>query len=391
LSTPLAIYVHIPFCAKHCAYCDFNTYVEKSRSELVNKTVLAIRRDIEQTATETETETETNSRSIHTIFFGGGTPTFLSGEQLSSILNTIRNCYDVAADAEISSEANPGSSDSEKFNEMRQAGFNRLSIGVQSFDDQLLIALDRFHTSSDANSALEAAGRAGFASLNLDLMFGLPHQTLALWAESLQIAQHRKVDHLSLYALTLEPGTRFERLHTGGKLPLPDEDVELAMYEQSIESLQRAGYTHYEVSNFAKPGHQCRHNLVYWHNEEYIGFGPGAVSYLHGCRYKRERLPGMYCSKVDSQKSLIVESEQLNAEGALGETMMLGLRLRSGIDTTRITDRFDIDPLQQYARQISKLVKLELLEQQGTNLKLTHRGLLLANTVLAEFLPEVAN
>jgi oxygen-independent coproporphyrinogen III oxidase len=268
-SPSLAIYVHIPFCAKHCAYCDFNTYVEKAQSNIVQATVDALCADIEQTARQQEGE----RRTVATVFFGGGTPTFLSGAQLTRILQTVRENFDVLPDAEISSEANPGSSDAEKFAQMRAAGFNRLSIGVQSFDDELLVALDRFHTACEAENALAAARAAGFANLNLDLMFRLPRQTPELWLDSLRRAIALQTEHLSLYALTLEPGTRFERQHTGGKLILPDEDTETAMYTEAIATLTAAGYEHYEVSNFARPGYRCRHNQTYWRNEVYLGSG----------------------------------------------------------------------------------------------------------------------
>lgn len=263
----IAIYIHIPFCAKHCAYCDFNTYVEKAQNALVQHTVDAICADIAQTAKEQSRGVTLSSRPVATIFFGGGTPTFLSGSQLSRIVRTVRDHFAVLPDAEISSEANPGSSDREKFAAMRAAGFNRLSIGVQSFDDALLIALDRFHTAGEAEKAFAAARAAGFDNINLDLMFRLPQQTPERWNATLQHALALAAEHLSLYALTLEPGTRFERLHAGGKLPLPDEDTEIAMYHEAILRLTGAGYAHYEVSNFALPGYRCRHNLTYWHNE----------------------------------------------------------------------------------------------------------------------------
>jgi oxygen-independent coproporphyrinogen-3 oxidase len=388
---PLAIYIHIPFCAKHCAYCDFNTYVEKAQSTLVGATVDALCRDIEHAAEEIGNSNNPipyTPQPVSTVYFGGGTPTFLSGAQLARILRTIGDCFDVAADAEISSEANPGSSDAEKFAAMREAGFNRLSVGVQSFDDTLLDALDRFHTAGEAERALDAARAAGFANLNLDLMFGLPKQTPRHWQTTLERALALGTEHLSLYALTLEPGTRFERLHKGGKLDLPDEDTELAMYERAIETLTAAGYAHYEVSNFARPGFRCRHNQVYWRNEAYLGFGPGAVSYLDGRRWKRERLPARYVRKVNAGADLTVESERLDADGALGETMMLGLRMRDGLPLQRVRARFGVEPRERFSRQIAELTARGLVTLENDTLRLTHRGLLLANDALSEFLPE---
>lgn len=379
---PLAIYVHIPFCAKHCAYCDFNTYVEKSQSAIVQATVDAICADIEQTGRGWEGE----PHAVATIFFGGGTPTFLTGPQLTRILQTIRDNFAVLPDAEISSEANPGSSDAEKFAAMRAAGFNRLSIGVQSFDNELLVALDRFHTANEAENALSAARSAGFANLNLDLMFRLPQQTPERWQSSLERAIALQTEHLSLYALTLEPGTRFERQHTGGKLRLPDEDTEAAMYEQAIAVLGDAGYDHYEVSNFALPGFRCRHNLTYWRNEEYLGFGPGAVSYLEGRRWKRERLPARYVEKAETGADLTVETETLAAAASLGETILLGLRLRDGLPLQRLRDRYHVEPLTRFASQIASLSERGLLSHDNDTLRLTERGLFLADEVTLHFL-----
>lgn len=345
----------------------------------MQNTVQAICQDIRANSSE---------RPVTSIFFGGGTPTFLSGEMLELILQAIYGCFNVDSDAEISSEANPGSSDALKFGKMQSAGFNRLSIGVQSFDDDLLIALDRFHTSTEAEAALKAARAAGFENLNLDLMFGLPKQTLDHWETTLTRAVEIGTEHLSLYALTLEPGTRFERLNAGGKLDLPEEDTELEMYERCIQRLSEAGYEHYEVSNFAKAGYRSRHNQVYWRNEEYLGFGPGAVSYMDGRRWKRERLPARYISKINASLDLTVESETLEMDGQLGETMMLGLRLIEGLPLSRIRERFGIDPAEKFAAQIDRLSSNGLLTIENDILRLTHRGLLLANTVLAEFLPD---
>ena len=385
IQNPLAVYVHIPFCAKHCAYCDFNVVVERAGSALVPETVEAIRRDVERSAQALQ---QNEPRRVETVFFGGGTPTYLTGVQLGAILQTIRDRFEVAPDAEVSSEANPGSSDVEKFAEMRAGGFNRLSVGVQAFDDALLLRLDRLHSASEAEKAIVAARSAGFSNLSLDLMFGLPGQTLDLWRQSLDRALQCETEHLSLYALSLEPGTRFERMHRGGKLDLPDEDSELAMYEEAIVRLTAAGFEHYEVSNFARPGFRSRHNQVYWHNGEYLGVGPGAVSYLEGRRWKRERLPKRYAEKVATGADLSVESEHLDAAGTLGETMMLGLRLLDGISLSEVAARFNVDPLQVFAAQIADLSRRGLVLLEGDNLRLTHSGLLLANSVLGEFLTE---
>ncbi len=379
-----AVYVHIPFCAKHCAYCDFNTYVEKAQPRIA-QTVEAIRQDIAFTARSLPSPPQ-----IETVFFGGGTPTLLSSPELVSLLSAVRDHFPVSETAEISSEANPASSDAEKFAAMRNAGFNRLSIGVQSLDNALLVALDRFHSVEEAERAIEKARKAGFTNLNLDLMFGLPRQTLSLWKETLEAALRFSPEHLSLYALTLEPGTRFERLNRGGKLSLPDEDTELEMYEWCIERLTQEGFEHYEVSNFARSGteqdYRCRHNQVYWHNRGYFGFGPGAVSYLDGERAKREKLPLRYIEKAAQGADLRVEAETLSPEETLGETLMLGLRLREGISLTEVEKRFGVKVEVRFAELIARLVREGFLLEHNNRIALTHKGLLFANTVLGEFL-----
>ncbi len=384
MTQPLALYLHIPFCAKHCAYCDFNTYTEKAQSGLVVETVEAICTDIAQTAEGLPLEQRL--RPVESVFFGGGTPTFLSGEQLTRLLNTVRERFAVSTDAEITSEANPSSSDAEKFAQMRSAGFNRLSIGVQAFDDTLLKALDRFHTAGEAQAAFLQARAAAFDNISLDLMFGLPKQTRILWEATLERALGLEPEHISLYALTLEPGTRFERLYAGGKLELPDEDDEIGMYERSMERLTAAGYEHYEVSNFARVGRRSRHNQTYWRNEDYLGFGPGAVSYLEGRRWKRERLPKRYVEKVRQGADLSVESERLERDGTLGETFMLGLRMREGMPLSRIRERFGVEPHLHFGEVFADLKAKGWLEETGDTVRLTHTGLLLANEALQSFL-----
>lgn len=378
---PLAVYVHVPFCARHCAYCDFNVHVEKAQNAIVGATVDATCADIRQSA-----QTLQSHYRVETVFFGGGTPTFLSAGQLGQILQTVRDEFEIAPDAEISSEANPNSSDAALFAQMRDMGFNRLSVGVQAFDNALLLAMDRLHSADEAERAVCAAQSAGFHNLSLDLMFGLPGQTAVHWDATLDRALCLNLPHLSLYALTLEPGTRFERLHTGGKLKLPDEDTEAEMYLHCIERLTRAGYEHYEVSNFAKPNHRCRHNLTYWHNGEYLGVGAGAVSYLDGRRFKRERLPRRYVEKVQNGLDLTVESEMLTPEETLGETLMLGLRLREGVNIEALEQRFGVDVKEKFAAQITRLTMQGWIELDGEILRVTEQGLLYVNSIAAEFL-----
>jgi oxygen-independent coproporphyrinogen-3 oxidase len=374
----LSVYVHIPFCAKKCSYCDFNAY--SGMGALAYSFVNALLKEI--------AGSELKGRPVSTIFFGGGTPTYLAAEQLTAILAAIGSQYNILPDAEISAEANPTSAEADKFEAMRSAGFNRLSIGVQAFQDRLLRAVDREHSAEEAVEAFQKARSAGFENISIDLMFGLPEQTREDWEESLERAIELGTEHLSVYSLTIEPGTRFERLHAGGKLALPDEDSELWMYERAIERLYEAGLEHYEVSNFARRGYQARHNLTYWHNREYIGFGPGAVSYIEGRRWTNEKLPSRYIAKIRDGKSLTTEEEQLSTEGALAETLMVGLRLREGIALSPLKTRYGVDPRQKYQALFERLSEEGLLEETEDTIRLNHKGLLRANDIFIELLPE---
>ncbi len=374
---PLAIYIHVPFCVKKCSYCDFNAY--SGMGDLAASYVSAVRQEIRRSPYR--------GRCVHTVFFGGGTPTYLSAGQLAAILGEIRDAFQIDSGAEVSAEANPTSVDAAKFAAMRDAGFNRLSIGVQSFNDLLLKRVDREHSADEAEEAVRRARVAGFRNLSIDLMFALPGQSLEQWEATLDRALSLETEHLSVYALTIEPGTRFERLHAGGKLDLPDEDAELAMYERAVERITAAGFEHYEVSNFARPGFRARHNLVYWCNEEYAGFGPGAVSYVDGCRWTNEKYPARYIEKVEAGQDLAIESERLAPAAAMSETLIQGLRLREGISLDRLGDRYGLDAATQYDEPLRKLEGRGLVELRDGRIRLTDAGLLLANDVALELLP----
>ena len=373
----LAAYIHVPYCPRKCAYCDFNAYSGATDSQ-VETYVQAVSREIR--------ESRLGGARVSTVFFGGGTPTYLTGGQLKVVLTDLRASFDVDDDAEISAEANPSTADAERFGSMFEAGFNRLSIGVQAFDDRLLKAVDRAHSAEEAVAAVKLAREAGFTNLSIDLMFGLPGQTQEDWQRSLDRAMELGVPHLSTYALTIEPGTRFERLHKGGKLALPSEEAELAMYEHAIARLSDAGYEHYEVSNYAKPGYRSRHNLVYWRNEEYVGFGPGAVSYVGGRRWTNEKNPALYALKIQQGRDLAVDSETLPPASAFSESLIQGLRLREGVDLMPLSARFRIESEPQFGETLARLERSGLVERDDSRVRLTHRGLLFSNDVAMELL-----
>lgn len=373
----IGIYIHIPFCIHKCSYCDFNSYagLDRLTEDFCDALIREIRdmRDVD--------------REVKTVFFGGGTPTYLNSERLVSILNALRDVYPFTEDAEITSESNPANSDIERFKGLHEGGFNRLSIGVQSFDDRILRIAERQHTSEEAKAAMSFARATGFENVNLDLIFALPEQSLNDWGASLDEVINQKPEHVSTYALSIEDGTRFAKMNRNHTLLQVDEDSELEMYEMAIARLEKAGYQHYEVSNFSLPGKEARHNLIYWRNEEYLGFGPGAVSFLNGRRWMNEKRPSSYIRKVNKGESLAVEDETLTQLEAMAETLILGLRLRSGISLNMIKDRFGVDPKIHYAKLISELIEDEFAVIDDDILSLTHKGLLFSNDVFIRILP----
>jgi oxygen-independent coproporphyrinogen-3 oxidase len=329
MTTPLAIYVHTPFCPSKCGYCDFNSYA--MQGEIMERTTQAIVAEIEKSPWR--------GRPAKTVFFGGGTPTFLSEAQLLSIFEAVVEAHPPIEGCEITSESNPGTADAEKYSAMRKAGFNRLSLGAQSFLDEDLIRLERVHKASEIGRAVELAREAGFGNLNLDLMFALPEQSLRAWKQNLDRALALAPEHLSLYCLTIEPNTSFYKKQLRGQLALPDDEAQVAMYEECLDRLEAEGYRQYEISNFAKPGLECRHNLCYWHGEEYAGYGPGAVGCVDSVRYTNLKHPERYCTAVEAGEALPFESEALDEATRRVERIMLGLRLNDGLSTAELEEK----------------------------------------------------
>ncbi len=375
-SRPISIYVHVPFCARKCGYCDFNSFA--GAEALFGPYADCVELEVERCPAR--------GRLAPTVYFGGGTPSYLPAGEMERIADALRRGFRLSGDAEVSAEANPTSSDAERFAAMRECGINRLSIGIQAFQPELLAVLERAHSPADAVRAVELARRAGFANVSIDLMFALPGQTREQWDETLSRALDLGVEHVSLYSLTLEPGTRLERRWASGEIERSGEELDLWMYERAIERLAEAGYEHYEVSNFARPGYQCRHNLVYWRNEEYAGFGPGAVGYIDGCRMTVEKDPRRYVAKVRSGASPVVESECLPWRESLGETLMLGIRVLDGLPLAGVRARYGPETDAAIAEPIERLVGRGLLVAEDDRIRLTHQGLLLADTVAVEFL-----
>lgn len=362
---PIAVYVHVPFCPHKCGYCDFNSYAMDG--PIVRRTVEAIRAEIGRSPWK--------EIPAKTIFFGGGTPTHIPADDLCGLLEEVTKVHPPIEGCEITSEANPGTVDAAKFGAMKKAGFNRVSLGAQSFRPDELRVLERIHSPGDVERAVEAARTAGFQNINLDLMFALPKQSADRWQSNLGRAIDLAPEHLSLYCLTIEPNTSFYKKFNAGLLNLPSEDAQVEMYDMTIKRMRAAGYEQYEISNFAKPGFECRHNMEYWLGRAYAGYGPGAVGVMDGAnvgavdglpvRYTNLKHPARYCEAVEGSGPVAFEHEVLTSEIRSAELIMLGLRLNSGIDRKLVAGR---------NHEVDELSRLGWIDSTGPQIRLTDTG-----------------
>ena len=410
---PYSLYLHIPFCTHRCAYCDFNTYAGQEGS--IPAYVEALCKEIEYVGSQFPSPREAsphedNGRGVrgeekaHTIFFGGGTPSLLSPLQFDSIFKAIRANFTLTKDAEITIEANPGTVSYEALLELRKIGINRISFGVQSANMEELRMLERTHDFFTVIEAVSSARKAGFNNLNLDLIYGLPEQTLQTWQTTVQRILDLHPEHISAYALTLEHGTPFGRWASKGLLPLPDPDLAAEMYEWASETLEANGYVQYEISNWAKPQHECRHNLQYWRGLPYLAFGAGAHGYANGYRYSNVLRIKTYIERLanlDNRVSNIefplspttVNQHKQTLQDDMSEFMMTGLRLtQEGVSQAEFQARFDTPMRAVYGKEIEELLKFELIESKTSELsgnsevlRLTSRGRLLGNQVFMRF------
>ena len=376
---PLGLYIHIPYCIHKCGYCDFNSHPIKQ--DEMNHYIDALVAEMKHYA-----KTYSNTNIIRTIFLGGGTPTTLTVYQLERILKECVSEFTVASDAEITIEANPATIDIEQLKSIRQTGYNRISIGVQSFDKAELKLLDRAHGPEEIHSTVDRARKAGFDNLSLDLMFAVPNQSLSSWESNLNKALEKNPEHLSTYNLTIEQGTAFSKLQSNGKLIMPDDDHQLELYKRTIERLTKKGFHHYEISNFARRGKECKHNITYWENKNTLGLGAGASSYMNGTRFKNINLPAHYIRQVKEKKIAVEHSETLELRQAMGETIMLGLRLLQGISIHQFEKRFQISFINLFRNIISALREKELVIIEKDYLRLSKKGLFWADSVILEFI-----
>ncbi|MDX2077449.1 MAG: radical SAM family heme chaperone HemW [bacterium] len=386
-SETLSIYLHIPFCATKCTYCAFNTYV--NLDALIPAFVSALIKEINLIA-------ETNPYAVvESIYFGGGTPTLLTAGQFDQLLTALQRGFTWSDTIEISTEANPNDLSLPYLKDLHRLGIHRMSIGMQSANQDELVLFDRRHDNHTVIQAMEMVREAGFNNINLDLIYGFPHQTLKTWDASLKQVVDLAPEHISLYALTLEEGTSLKARVDYGSLPMPDDDLTADMYELATEQLNRAGYEQYEISNWAKAGYACRHNLQYWHNTPYIGLGPGAHGFAGGVRYATILSPQRYITAMNEEGGnydfprtpAVIDARQVTQAEDISETLMMCLRLlKEGVSLSEFKKRFATDLLGLHGKTFEKFEGYGLLEVTPEHVRITEKGRLLSNMIFREII-----
>jgi oxygen-independent coproporphyrinogen-3 oxidase len=382
-SGALGLYVHFPFCLRKCAYCDFASVALDEAGGMP-----AARRYLEALFVEVDGRAmsdEFYGAPVRTVYLGGGTPTVLPTDWIAELLTRLRYRFPFEPNAEITIEANPGTVNEEQVAALLSGGVNRLSLGVQSLSDEVLRTLGRVHSAAEALAAIEGARAAGGANLSLDLMFGIPEQSMPQWQETLQETVGIRPEHVSLYALSVEPGTPLSCSISAGELPAPDDDLAADMYETARETLTRAGYEHYEISNFARPSSQCRHNRIYWADEEYLGLGASAHSFRGGIRWNNSADPGVYMEWIERGRLPVARAERLCAVERVGEMLMLGLRRAEGASSAEIAARCGRSPEELFGEEIERLCRGGMLLAEDGILRISPEKWLVSNEVLRRF------
>lgn len=372
---PTSAYVHIPFCTQICYYCDFSkVFIKNQPVDSYLEHLLEEYRsyDIQQ---------------LRTLYIGGGTPTALSAQQLEFLLDGLTKNLDLSTLEELTIEANPGDLDSDKIAVLKNSSVNRVSLGVQTFDDKMLKKIGRSHLEKDIYENIDRLKLAGFDNISIDLIYALPGQTMEQVKDNVAKAIALDIPHMSLYSLILENHTVFMNRMRRGKLPLPKEEVEAEMFEYIIAELENAGFEHYEISNFSKPGFESRHNLMYWDNAEYFGIGAGASGYVSGVRYKNHGPIRHYMKAVETGNARINE-EHLSQREQMEEEMFLGLRKKSGVSIRRFEEKFATSFEELYGQVVRDLYHQGLLQVEGQQIRMTKKGLFLGDTVAERFILE---
>ena len=372
---PTSAYVHIPFCSQICYYCDFSKVFIKNQP---------VDSYLEHLLEEFQSY---DIQKLRTLYIGGGTPTALSASQLEVLLKGLTKNLDLSFLEELTIEANPGDLDADKIAVLKNSAVNRVSLGVQTFDDKMLKKIGRSHLEKDIYENIDRLKLAGFDNISIDLIYALPGQTMEQVKENVAKAIGLDIPHMSLYSLILENHTVFMNRMRRGKLPLPKEELEAEMFEYIIAELERAGFEHYEISNFSKSGFESRHNLMYWDNAEYYGIGAGASGYVDGVRYKNHGPIRHYLSAVEEGNARITE-EHLSQKEQMEEEMFLGLRKKSGVSMARFEEKFGRSFEGLYGEIVRDLVQQGLMQIDGDSVRMTKRGLFLGDTVAERFILE---
>lgn len=384
----IGLYIHIPFCKQKCSYCDFCSYANKE--SFIKRYIQCVLKEIIEVGNNNKIDFENGKDDlflVKTIYIGGGTPSLIDSKYIVQIIEDIKLNFEIDEKAEITIEVNPGTVTLEKLEDYKRAGINRLSIGLQSTHEHLLKEIGRIHTYLDFLDTFRFAREAGFENINVDLMIGIPNQTLEEVKDSIEEIVSMEPEHISVYSLILEEGTPlFKKVEEG--LELPDEELERKMYWNVKQTLEQNNYIHYEISNFAKKGYESKHNLDCWNQKEYIGFGIAAHSYTNGIRYSNIENIEQYIKNYDEDKTEenLVFHEKQDMEAMQKEYMLLGLRKIDGVSIQEFKIKFVANPVFLYHSELEKLVNEELLEIDGDMIKLTNKGLDLANIVWEEFI-----
>lgn len=372
-----AIYIHIPFCDHKCIYCDFYSIISYDN---IKSYLSSLKKEIRFFA-----EKYSAGREIISIFFGGGTPSFMETEYIAEIIDEIKKCFDVTSRSEITLETNPGTVSMNKLEKFLSAGVNRISIGIQSFNESELKFLTRIHDSKTAIQTVQDAKSVGFDNISIDLIFNLPNQIKEIWGSNLKKAVELPITHISAYSLILEPGTILNKMVLDGKVKLQSDDYDADLYEFTIDYLTQNGYAQYEVSNFAKPGFECIHNNAYWRYKDYLGFGTSAHSFIDGERWWNYSGLNFYLESIKKKSNAVIGSEVLTSEQKLNEYVMLAFRSK-GLDLQDFQQRFDTDFLSKNKEAISLLLKNNFIQLKENLITLTPKGYAVCDEILKNFI-----
>lgn len=375
----LGLYIHVPFCAQKCNYCDFNSYKIEEKNQKTDY-LISIRKEMELY------KEEFKSKEFTSVFLGGGTPSILTPEELTTLMENIYSNFNIGKDAEITMECNPGTLDKVKLKAIKSLGINRLSMGLQVTQDHHLKYIGRIHTYEQFEKNYKDAIEVGINNINVDLMYSLPNQSFDEWKETLNKIINLNPSHISAYSLILEEGTKFYDMYLNKEFELNDEEVDINIYNYTIDTLCKNGYHQYEISNYSKEGYECKHNIVYWQCDNYLGLGPGASGYINNYRYSNICDIKGYNKCLEYDKRPIEEKNILSKKDEMEEFIFMGLRMNKGINLDEFYKRFNIDFKHRYNNILDKLKNLNLIIEQNNNIILTQRGREISNTVFVEFI-----